>query len=93
MSRTMSRLQKSEMPGFQQHVVSTQAPKLRSHRGASIALSLLILLVPSLLVAGGVLYQERVSKQQESVVELSESAVTAEATATEPATVQTPLSR
>lgn len=90
MSRTMSRLQQSEMPGFQQHLVSTQTPKLRSHRGASIALSLLILLVPSLLVAGGLLYQERVSKQQESAVELSESAVTAEATATEPATVQTP---
>ncbi|KAB0304656.1 general secretion pathway protein GspA [Vibrio fortis] len=74
MSRTMSRLQKSEMPGFQQHLVSTQAPKLRSHRGASIALSLLILLVPSLLVAGGLLYQERTSKEQESAVALTESA-------------------
>ena len=74
MSRTMSRLQKSEMPGFQQHLVSTQAPKLRSHRGASIALSLLILLVPSLLVAGGLLYQERISKEQESAVALTESA-------------------
>ena len=73
MSRTMSRLQKSEMPGFQQHLVSTQAPKLRSHRGASIALSLLILLVPSLLVAGGLLYQERTSKEQESAVALTES--------------------
>ena len=74
MSRTMSRLQKSEMPGFQQHLVSTQAPKLRSHRGASIAMSLLILLVPSLLVAGGLLYQERTSKEQESAVALTESA-------------------
>ena len=74
MSRTMSRLQKSEMPGFQQHLVSTQAPKLRSHRGASIAMSLLILLVPSLLVAGGLLYQERTSKEQESAVVLTESA-------------------
>ena len=73
MSRTMSRLQKSEMPGFQQHVVSTQVPKLRSHRGASIAMSLLILLVPSLLVAGGLLYQERTSKEQESAVALTES--------------------
>lgn len=73
MSRTMSRLQKSEMPGFQQHLVSTQAPKLRSHRGASIAMSLLILLVPSLLVAGGLLYQERTSKEQESAVALTES--------------------
>lgn len=90
MSRTMSRLQQSEMPGFQQHLVSTQTPKLRSHRGASIALSLLILLVPSLLVAGGLLYQERVSKQQESAVELSESAVTVEATASETVAVQTP---
>lgn len=85
MSRTMSRLQKSEMPGFQQHVVSTQAPKLRSHRGASIAMSLLILLVPSLLVAGGLLYQERTSKEQESAVALTESvsvvaAVTPEST-------------
>jgi general secretion pathway protein B len=69
----MSRLQKSEMPGFQQHLVSTQAPKLRSHRGASIAMSLLILLVPSLLVAGGLLYQERTSKEQESAVALTES--------------------
>ncbi|MDK9764134.1 general secretion pathway protein GspB [Vibrio sp. D420a] len=73
MSRTMSRLQKSEMPGFQLHLVSTQAPKLRSHRGASIALSLLILLVPSLLVAGGLLYQEQTSKEQGSVVALTES--------------------
>ncbi|QFT08752.1 general secretion pathway protein GspB [Vibrio sp. THAF190c] len=73
MSRTMSRLQKSEMPGFQQHLVSTQTPKLRSHRGASIAMSLLILLVPSLLVAGGLLYQERTSKEQESAVALTES--------------------
>ena len=73
MSRTMSRLQKSEMPGFQQHLVSTQAPKLRSHRGASIVMSLLILLVPSLLVAGGLLYQERTSKEQESAVALTES--------------------
>ena len=73
MSRTMSRLQKSEMPGFQQHLASTQAPKLRSHRGASIALSLLILLVPSLLVAGGLLYQERTSKEQESAVAPTES--------------------
>ena len=73
MSRTMSRLQKSEMPGFQQHLVSTQAPKLRSHRGASIAMSLLILLVPSLLVAGGLLYQERTSKEQESAVAPTES--------------------
>ncbi|GMM89300.1 general secretion pathway protein GspB [Vibrio fortis] len=73
MSRTMSRLQKSEMPGFQQHLMSTQAPKLRSHRGASIAMSLLILLVPSLLVAGGLLYQERTSKEQESAVALTES--------------------
>jgi general secretion pathway protein B len=69
----MSRLQKSEMPGFQQHLVSTQAPKFRSHRGASIALSLLILLVPSLLVAGGLLYQERTSKEQGSAVALTES--------------------
>lgn len=73
MSRTISRLQKSEMPGFQQHLVSTQAPKLRSHRGASIAMSLLILLVPSLLVAGGLLYQERTSKEQESAVAPTES--------------------
>mgnify|MGYP000002886653 CR=1 FL=1 len=72
MSRTMSRLQTSQMPGFQQHLVSTQAPKLRSHRGASIALSLLLLLVPSLLVAGGLLYQERTSKEQESEVALTE---------------------
>ncbi|MGR5557360.1 general secretion pathway protein GspB [Vibrio fortis] len=85
MSRTMSRLQKSEMPGFQQHLVSTQAPKLRSHRGASIALSLLILLVPSLLVAGGLLYQERASKEHEITVEATElvsvlEAVTPEST-------------
>lgn len=73
MSRTISRLQKSEIPGFQQHLVSTQAPKLRSHRGASIAMSLLILLVPSLLVAGGLLYQERTSKEQESAVAPTES--------------------
>lgn len=83
MSRTMSRLQKSEMPGFQQHIVSTQAPKLRSHRGASIAMSLLILLVPSLLVAGSLLYQERTSKEQESTIALTESASVVEAVAPE----------
>tara|TARA_Y100000588_G_scaffold25242_1_gene25104 strand:- start:28 stop:957 length:930 start_codon:yes stop_codon:yes gene_type:complete len=83
MSRTISRLQKSEMPGFQQHLVSTQAPKLRSHRGASIAMSLLILLVPSLLVAGSLLYQERTSKEQESTIVLTESASVVEAVAPE----------
>ena len=45
MSRTMNRLQQSELPGFQQHHVANPPSSPRFHRGASIALSLLILLV------------------------------------------------
>lgn len=59
MSRTMNRLQQSELPGFQQHHIANPSSTPRSHRGASIALSLLILLVPTLIVAGGLLYQQR----------------------------------
>ncbi|MDK9737583.1 general secretion pathway protein GspB [Vibrio sp. D404a] len=82
MSRTMNRLQQSELPGFQQHHVANPPSPPRSHRGASIALSLLILLVPSLIVAGGLLYQQRSTETKAAASEPLVQLETDEKTAT-----------
>lgn len=88
MSRTMNRLQQSELPGFQQHHVANPPSTPRSYRGASIALSLLILLVPSLMVVGGLLYQQR---SAETKVAASEPSIQLESNEETATTLNEPL--
>ncbi|MEZ9433648.1 general secretion pathway protein GspB [Vibrio lentus] len=64
MSRIMQELKQSELRGYQNHHVSNSAVAISKKKGSSLAMGLLLLLVPSLLVGGTLAYQSYTSSAQ-----------------------------
>ncbi|MBY7732607.1 general secretion pathway protein GspB [Vibrio splendidus] len=64
MSRIMQELKQSELRGYQSHHVPNSAVAISKKRGSSLAIGLLLLLVPSLLVGGALIYQSYSSSSQ-----------------------------
>ncbi|MFA0013524.1 general secretion pathway protein GspB [Vibrio lentus] len=64
MSRIMQELKQSELRGYQSHHVPNSAVAISKKRGSSLAIGLLLLLVPSLLVGGALVYQSYTSPAQ-----------------------------
>ncbi|WP_286295551.1 general secretion pathway protein GspB [Vibrio apostichopi] len=64
MSRIMQELKQSELRGYQSHHVPNSAVAISKKRGSSLAMGLLLLLVPSLLVGGALVYQSYTSPPQ-----------------------------
>ncbi|MEG3692247.1 general secretion pathway protein GspB [Vibrio coralliirubri] len=60
-------LSKPSFKGYQNHHVSNSAKGMSNKRGSSLAMGLLLILVPSLLVGGVLAYQSYSSQQQEAV--------------------------
>lgn len=56
-SVTQSSINKSSFKGYQNHHVPNSAKSISNKRGSSLAMGLLLLLVPSLLVGGTLVYQ------------------------------------
>lgn len=64
MSRIMQELKQSELRGYPSHHVPNSAVAISKKRGSSLAIGLLLLLVPSLLVGGALIYQSYSSSSQ-----------------------------
>ena len=64
MSRIMQELKQSELRGYQSHHVPNSAVAISKKKGSSLAMGLLLLLVPSLLVGGTLAYQSYTSSAQ-----------------------------
>ncbi|OBT17595.1 general secretion pathway protein GspA [Vibrio tasmaniensis] len=64
MSRIMQELKQSELRGYQSHHVPNSAVAISKKKGSSLAMGLLLLLVPSLLVGGTLAYQSYTSSTQ-----------------------------
>ncbi|MBE8575691.1 general secretion pathway protein GspB [Vibrio sp. OPT18] len=60
-------LSKPSFKGYQNHHVPNSAKVMSNKRGSSLAMGLLLILVPSLLVGGVLAYQSYSSQQQEAV--------------------------
>ncbi|WP_454441220.1 general secretion pathway protein GspB [Vibrio bathopelagicus] len=64
MSRIMQELKQSELRGYPSHHVPNSAVAISKKRGSSLTIGLLLLLVPSLLVGGALIYQSYSSSSQ-----------------------------
>ncbi|NOJ13337.1 general secretion pathway protein GspB [Vibrio splendidus] len=66
MSRIMHELKQSELRGYQSHYVPNSAMAINRKKGSSLAMGLLLVLVPSLLVGGVLVYQSHNQQQSPS---------------------------
>ena len=77
MSRIMHELNqstdKSSFKGYQNHQVPSSAKGISNKRGSSLAMGLLVLLVPSLLVGGALVYQSYYQQQTANQAAISSS--------------------
>ncbi len=77
MSRIMHELnqssEKSSFKGYQNHQVPSSAKSISNKRGSSLAMGLLVLLVPSLLVGGVLVYQSYHQQQTANQAAISSS--------------------
>ena len=77
MSRIMHELNqssdKSSFKGYQNHQVPSSAKSISNKRGSSLAMGLLVLLVPSLLVGGVLVYQSYHQQQTANQAAISSS--------------------
>ncbi|EDK27114.1 putative general secretion pathway protein A [Vibrionales bacterium SWAT-3] len=77
MSRIMHELNqssdKSSFKGYQNHQVPSSAKGISNKRGSSLAMGLLVLLVPSLLVGGALVYQSYYQQQTANQAVISSS--------------------
>lgn len=77
MSRIMHDLNqssdKSSFKGYQNHQVPSSAKSISNKRGSSLAMGLLVLLVPSLLVGGALVYQSYHQQQTANQAAISSS--------------------
>ena len=77
MSRIMHELNqspdKSSFKGYQNHQVPSSAKGISNKRGSSLAMGLLVLLVPSLLVGGALVYQSYYQQQTVNQATISSS--------------------